>query len=116
MHRARIALLLVALALLAAFPAAAAPSATTTVAVKTTEMKFTFSKLKVKTGTVVFTVTNKGVLPHDLKIAGKKSALIKPGKSITLRFASLKAGKYAYLCTVPGHAPAGMKGTFTVVK
>jgi uncharacterized cupredoxin-like copper-binding protein len=26
----------------------------------------------------------------------------------------LKAGKYPYLCTVTGHAAAGMKGTFTV--
>jgi uncharacterized cupredoxin-like copper-binding protein len=25
-----------------------------------------------------------------------------------------KKGKYPYLCTVPGHAEAGMKGVFTV--
>jgi Copper binding proteins, plastocyanin/azurin family len=25
-----------------------------------------------------------------------------------------KKGKFPYLCTVPGHAAAGMKGTFTV--
>ena len=25
-----------------------------------------------------------------------------------------KKGKYPYLCTVPGHAAAGMKGVFTV--
>jgi plastocyanin len=25
-----------------------------------------------------------------------------------------KKGKFRYLCTVPGHAAAGMKGTFTV--
>jgi uncharacterized cupredoxin-like copper-binding protein len=25
-----------------------------------------------------------------------------------------KAGKYPYLCTVAGHAAAGMKGTFTI--
>jgi uncharacterized cupredoxin-like copper-binding protein len=27
---------------------------------------------------------------------------------------TLKTGNYPYLCTVPGHAEAGMKGTFTV--
>jgi uncharacterized cupredoxin-like copper-binding protein len=27
---------------------------------------------------------------------------------------TLKAGKYPFLCTVPGHAQAGMKGTLTV--
>ena len=26
----------------------------------------------------------------------------------------LKKGKYAFLCTVPGHAAGGMKGTLTV--
>jgi uncharacterized cupredoxin-like copper-binding protein len=25
-----------------------------------------------------------------------------------------KKGRYPYSCTVPGHAAAGMKGTFTV--
>jgi uncharacterized cupredoxin-like copper-binding protein len=25
-----------------------------------------------------------------------------------------KKGKYAFLCTLPGHAAGGMKGTFTV--
>jgi uncharacterized cupredoxin-like copper-binding protein len=25
-----------------------------------------------------------------------------------------KKGRYSYLCTVPGHAAAGMKGVFTV--
>jgi uncharacterized cupredoxin-like copper-binding protein len=27
---------------------------------------------------------------------------------------TVKKGKYAYLCTVPGHAEAGMKGVYTV--
>ncbi len=51
---------------------------------------------------------------HDFKIAGKKTPLIKPGKSATLKVTLKKHKKYAYLCTVPGHAAAGMKGTFTV--
>ena len=44
---------------------------------------------------------------------GKKTPLIKPGKSAKLTV-TLKAGKSAYLCTVAGHAAAGMKGTLTV--
>lgn len=85
----------------------------TTVTVTMKEFKFTLSKTSVKHGTVTFTLVNKGKLPHDFAIAGKKSKLIKPGKTGTLT-ATLKAGKIAYKCTVPGHAAAGMKGKLTV--
>ena len=40
--------------------------------------------------------------------------LIPKGKSTTLTVKLLKAGKYKFLCTVPGHAAAGMKGVLTV--
>ena len=49
------------------------------------------SKRTVRHGTVVFKVVNKGKLPHDFKISGHKTALIKPGKS--LKFASLPEGQ-----------------------
>jgi uncharacterized cupredoxin-like copper-binding protein len=57
---------------------------------------------------------NKGHVPHDFKINGKKTPLVAPGKSATLKVTFTKARKYPYLCTVPGHAASGMKGTFTV--
>ena len=40
--------------------------------------------------------------------------MIKAGKSAKLVVKFAKAGNFPYLCTVPGHAAAGMKGTFTV--
>jgi uncharacterized cupredoxin-like copper-binding protein len=84
------------------------------VTVVATEFKFKLTPATVASpGSVTFTIANKGKLSHDFKIAGKKTALIKPGKSGTLKV-TLKAGKYPYLCTVPGHAAAGMKGTLTV--
>ncbi len=92
---------------------ARAHSTATTVTVTATEFKFKLSKLTVPHGSVTFTVVNKGKVAHDFKIAGKKTALIKPGKSARLTV-TLKAGKYPYLCTVPGHAAAGMKGTLRV--
>jgi uncharacterized cupredoxin-like copper-binding protein len=95
--------------------AGATATATTTVHVKAGEFFFKLSKGSIaKPGTVVFAVTNAGHLAHDFKIAGKKTALIQPGKSARLKVRFAKAGKYAYLCTVPGHASAGMKGNFTV--
>ena len=36
------------------------------------------------------------------------------GKTARLVVTFKKKGKYTYLCTVPGHAAAGMKGVFTV--
>src|SRR5579884_4083965 len=87
---------------------------TTTVVVKATEFKFALSKTSVPVGTVVFKVENKGKIGHDFKIAGKKTRIIAPGKSATLKVVFKKKGKYAYLCDVPGHARLGMKGTLGV--
>jgi uncharacterized cupredoxin-like copper-binding protein len=82
---------------------------------KPTELRFTLSKKTVAKGSpVVFTVTNKGALAHDFKIAGKKSALLAPGRTARVRVTFTKTGKFAYLCTVKGHAGGGMKGVITV--
>jgi mono/diheme cytochrome c family protein len=75
---------------------------------------------------VTFKVTNAGTLSHDFKICtkavtgdtansctGKVTAMIAKGKSATLTV-TLAKGEYEYLCTVPGHAAAGMKGLIGV--
>ena len=113
----RLVLPLLVLAAVAAPLAAGAKGTATAVTVtagKPAEFHFVLSKKTVKHGAVTFKVVNKGNLPHDFKIAGKKTKLISPGKSATLKVTFKKAGKYAYLCTVPGHAAAGMKGTLKV--
>ena len=109
-----------AAALLAVVGVVAAPAlgsrthaTATKVTVTATEFHFKFSKLSVPHGSVTFTRVNKGHVGHDFKIGGKKTPLIKPGKSAKLTV-TLKAGKIAYLCTVAGHAAAGMKGKLTV--
>jgi uncharacterized cupredoxin-like copper-binding protein len=86
---------------------------TTAVAVTATEFKFKLSKSSVPQGKVVFTLVNKGKLAHDFWIGGKTSPLVQPGKRAKLTV-TLGAGKLPYLCTVPGHSAAGMKGTLTV--
>jgi uncharacterized cupredoxin-like copper-binding protein len=94
--------------------ASSSSSATTTkIAVAASEFKFVLTKKTVPHGTVVFVVKNKGNVAHDFKIHGKKTPLITPGASKTLKVV-FKKGKYPYLCTVPGHAAAGMKGVLTV--
>jgi uncharacterized cupredoxin-like copper-binding protein len=113
-----LALPAVAAALLAAVPAGARQATAHATAVGVTagqpsEFHFKLSKVSVPAGSVTFTVTNRGNLPHDFKIAGKVTPLLQAGKTAKL-VVTLKKGKYAYLCTVSGHAAAGMKGTLTV--
>ena len=112
-----LALVVVSAALLA-LPAGARQSTATAATVGVTaglpgEFKFKLSKTSVPAGKVTFIVTNRGNLPHDFKIAGKTTPLLQSGKSSKL-VVTLKKGKAAYLCTVSGHAAAGMKGTLTV--
>ncbi len=118
LRQSKIAIRLTALALVAVVAAVLGGSALAaresgSVTVKMSEFKFVLSTKSVTHGTVTFTVTNRGALPHDFKIGGKKTALVSHGKTAKL-VVTLKAGKYPYMCTVSGHAAAGMKGTLTV--
>ena len=67
-----------------------------------------------KPGQVTFVFKNVGHVLHDFSINGKQTPLVQPGQTAKLVVDFTKPGKYPYLCTVPGHAAAGMKGTFTV--
>ena len=91
-----------------------AADATTRVTVKAFEFRYTFSRRSAPTGTIIFTVQNKGKISHDFKIAGKKTRTLAPGKSQVLRVTITKKGQYAFLCTIFGHAKAGMKGKYAV--
>ena len=85
-----------------------------TVKVKASEFKFVLNKKSARRGVVVFRIKNVGKLSHDFSIKGRKTRLISPGKSATLRVTFLRKGHYPYKCTVPGHAAAGMKGVFKI--
>jgi uncharacterized cupredoxin-like copper-binding protein len=92
-----------------------AANATTHITVVGSEFKFAFSKRSIPApGTVIFTFVNKGKISHNFSIGGKKTPNLLPGKSATLTVKFTKKGHYAYLCTIFGHAQAGMKGTFSV--
>jgi plastocyanin len=94
--------------------ASSAEVTTPKVTVNMREFKFALTPKTAKKGAVVFTVVNKGTVLHDFKIAGKKTKSVAEGKRTTLRVTFKKAGRYPYLCTLPGHAAAGMKGTLVV--
>jgi uncharacterized cupredoxin-like copper-binding protein len=90
-------------------------ASTVTIKVTAKEWSFALSKRTVPVGTtVLFKVTNKGKIGHNFRIAGKKTPILNPGKSATLKVKFSKKGKIAFDCSVPGHARLGMKGTFGV--
>ncbi len=130
---------LASLALLAALPAfarntAGTGSAATTKVTKTitvtitaaNQFRFKLSTAKVPRAVVTFKITNQGSLAHTFKVCtsnkggtanscnGKGTKTIAAGKKAVLVRTFLLKGKYEYLCTIPGHAAAGMKGILTV--
>jgi plastocyanin len=90
----------------------------TRVNVKMIEYRFILSVRKVQSGTVVFTMVNKGQLPHTFAIQRlqRVSPLIQPGRRALMRVTFRKPGKYYYLCTVGAHVQYGMYGTLTVIR
>jgi plastocyanin len=96
---------------------APAPGGTLQLAADPTEIAFDKTSLTSKPGKVTIDFTNPAALEHDVAIEkdGKQiavSEIIAQGK--TSVSAELKPGTYTFLCTVPGHAEAGMEGTLTV--
>jgi len=94
-----------------------AGAAKTTVTVTEKEYSITLTPRRVPVGVVRFVIRNKGLYAHALAVkvgtATKRTALIKPGKTATL-IVTLKKGKTALWCPVPGHAARGMKATLAV--
>jgi plastocyanin len=81
-------------------------------------LKFDKSSLTAKAGKVTIAFTNKAPEGHNFTIEGPSGAKVAAtptfdGATKTVT-ATLKPGKYTFLCTVPGHAMGGMKGTLTV--
>jgi uncharacterized cupredoxin-like copper-binding protein len=97
--------------------AAASPRSATATTIQVSGGEFFFrlrTKSIAKPGKVTFVFKNIGHVQHDFKINGKRTPLIGPGRTARLVVTFRKKGRFPYLCTVPGHAQAGMKGTFTV--
>jgi uncharacterized cupredoxin-like copper-binding protein len=95
---------------------------------KPSELAFKLSKFsQIPAGTITFKVKNVGLGFHNFKICttpvltsaknacvGKVTPLLKRNQSATLTVILTKNGKYEYLCSVTGHAAAGMKGLLGV--
>jgi plastocyanin len=93
------------------------PGGTLQLAADPTQIAFDKTSLTSKPGKVTIDFENPAALEHDVAIEqnGKEIAVsetITEGK--TSVSADLAAGTYTFLCTIPGHAEAGMEGTLTV--
>lgn len=47
-------------------------------------------------------------------VAGASTGPVSGGESKTITFTAPEAGSYEFVCLIPGHAAAGMVGTFSV--
>ena len=107
-----------------AIPVASVAKAATEVRVVATDLKFTPPTIQAKVGQPIkIVLENKGAIEHDIAFPTLKAdqpgaslkALAKPGQTATLEFTPTAKGSYEYICTIPGHKEAGMKGKINVV-
>jgi plastocyanin len=95
------------------------PQASTTLPLAADESALAFDKteLSAKAGQVTIDFNNPSPIPHNVVILqdGKELAGFDPiAEGEEEVSAELEAGTYEFICSVPGHAEAGMKGTLTV--
>lgn len=98
-------------------PAAKGAGTTLQLAASPTQIAFDKTSLASDAGEVTIDFTNPAALEHNVAIeqGGKEIATSETiGTGKTSVSADLAPGTYTYLCTIPGHAEAGMEGTLTV--
>ncbi len=80
-------------------------------------LAFVASKATAPAGTIEFVMPNKSPIQHDIAVknGGEQGKGPVVGQGGTSRFsADLKAGRYEFFCSVPGHEAGGMRGELTV--
>jgi uncharacterized cupredoxin-like copper-binding protein len=99
-------------------PAAPTGRAAAKVEVRETEYKLEPKDPKVAKGVTEFKVRNVGDIAHALEVEGPggeiESGRIEPGRTVTLKVALMKPGRYEWYCPIADHKDRGMKGEITV--
>lgn len=98
---------------------AAASSGVQEVQLTTKEWQITPSNVNVKAGKVRFIVTNAGTMSHNLTILLNGDVIgatptFSPSEGTMTFEVDLQPGTYDMICSLPGHAVRGQKGTITV--
>lgn len=60
--------------------------------------------------------SNEGREPHTFTLLALRAdtGSVAPGETVTITFEAAKKGTFEIVCTIPGHAEAGMTGTLRV--
>jgi plastocyanin len=98
-------------------PGAQGAATTLQLSASPTKIAFDTTTLSAQAGKVTIDFSNPSALEHDVAIEqnGKQIAISETiAKGKTSVSAELEPGTYTFLCTVPGHAEAGMEGTLTI--
>ena len=75
------------------------------------------SEINLEPGDASITVRNNGKAQHDFTVTGLAGTrMLDPGAEETIPPTGLEWGTYDFICSVPGHADGGMKGTITVAE
>jgi Cu+-exporting ATPase len=92
-------------------------AAATRIAVVARNVSFEPADVRVRTGEfVVISFTNTDPVFHDWEVEGVANvdAGARPGQTQRIRFLAPAAGTYRIICSVEGHADAGMVGTLVI--
>jgi nitrite reductase (NO-forming) len=82
--------------------------------VTSVDLGFTPKELTVdQPGAYEVRLTNDGAIPHDITFPDGQTATAQPGEEASL-MVDVPADGLAFLCSIPGHADAGMRGTISV--
>lgn len=109
--------LTLALALAAPAGALAQGSAPDSIEVEGAEFEFSTDEIILEVGEeVTIAFHNTGNVAHNLAIPelGVTTETIQGGRSTSVTFTPEKSGTYRFICSVPGHAQAGMRGDVVV--
>jgi plastocyanin len=109
-------------ALLLALPAAASAGSTGATSVvqlsaPVSGLRYDQKVVRAHAGTIKIVFLNRSTLKHNVNVEhgekefGKTATVAHGTVTMTVR---LKAGKYNFYCSVPGHEDAGMHGTLVV--
>jgi uncharacterized cupredoxin-like copper-binding protein len=96
----------------------AVTAALPTVSVTAKDVRFSPADVTVRAGEwSAISFTNADPVVHDWMVEEipNLDTVARPGQTTTLRFVLDTPGTYEILCSVPGHAEAGMVGTLTVL-
>ena len=100
--------------LASAAPVAASSPATGTIEIHAFDLGFKPQTLSVPAaGRYAVTFRNDGATTHDLTFANGSKLTAEAGATVTAEV-DIPAAGLAFLCSIPGHADAGMKGSVTV--